>query len=85
MKRYSPLNPSQRKAIQELGLFFNTRKLGIKQASQEKAVNPPAPDRSKDIPSKFIKATDLLTPQEKEKLEEHGKKIQKGFDKFSAY
>ncbi len=34
---------------------------------------------------KYIKAIDLLTPQEKVELEKHKETIQEGFEKYSAY
>jgi hypothetical protein len=85
MKRNIPLNPAQH-AISNLGQFFEpppTATTEVAQTSQDKAISQPPLDTS--IPSKYVKATDLLDSKQKEDLDKHEERIQSGFEKYSAY
>ncbi len=78
MKKYVPLNPTQRAAISKLGLFFDPT-TAILDANQTSL------NTDTSIPNKYIKATDLLTSQQKEELANYEEKIQTGLEKYSAY
>ena len=75
MKKFIPLNPSQVQAIKSFGNFFD---------SFDSEKEPPQKN-SEEIPKGYIRATDLLTDQQKADLEKHEEKIQAGFNKYSAY
>ncbi len=87
MKKYIPLNSTQRAAINKLGLFFDptTATLDANQASQDTEAKQTPLNTDTSIPNKYIKATDLLNSQQKEALDKHEEKIQTGFEKYSAY
>ncbi len=85
MKKYVPLDSTQRAAISKLGLFFDptTATIEANQVSQDTEVNQTP--LNTNIPSQYIKASDLLNSQQKEELNKHEEKIQTGFEKYSAY